>query len=88
MKSGFKMKGMDFGNSPTKVDLTKKTGLGPRAKKKKDDKGTLKLFLERRADAAGAPTASQMENKGDFNISNLHKDTNISLNKKKKLRAK
>ena len=31
MKSGFKMKGMDFGNSPTKVDLTKKTVLGPRA---------------------------------------------------------
>ena len=35
MKSGFKMKGMGFGNSPTKVDLTKKTGLGPRADKKR-----------------------------------------------------
>ena len=34
MKSGFKMKGMDFGNSPVKIDLTKKTGLGPRADKK------------------------------------------------------
>ena len=36
MRSGFKMKGMDFGNSPMKqkVDLTKKTGLGPRAGKK------------------------------------------------------
>jgi len=30
------MKGMDFGNSPVRkeVDLTKKTGLGPRADKK------------------------------------------------------
>jgi len=25
-----------------------------------------------------------MENKGDFNISNLHKDTKMSLSKKKK----
>ena len=30
--SGFKMKGFSgFGNSPMKVDLTKKTGEGPRA---------------------------------------------------------
>ena len=31
-----------------------------------------------------APTDVQMENKGDFNISNLHKDTKMSLSKKKK----
>ena len=31
-QSGFKMKGFSgFGNSPMKVDLTKKTGEGPRA---------------------------------------------------------
>ena len=29
------MKGMAFGNSPAKVDLTKKTGLGPRAEIKR-----------------------------------------------------
>ena len=36
MRSGFKMKGMGFGNSPVRkeVDFTKKTGLGPRADKK------------------------------------------------------
>ena len=28
-------------------------------------------------------TDADMENKGDFNISNLHKDTKISLDKKK-----
>ena len=39
MRSGFKMKGMDFGNSPVrnKVDLTKKTGKGPRAGVKKTE---------------------------------------------------
>tara|TARA_B100000900_G_scaffold225713_1_gene191572 strand:+ start:200 stop:523 length:324 start_codon:yes stop_codon:yes gene_type:complete len=37
--SGFKMKGFSgFGNSPAKVDLTKKKGLGPRAKKKDFDR--------------------------------------------------
>jgi len=37
-KAGFKMKGMNFGNSPAKqVDLTKKKGKGPRAKVKKTD---------------------------------------------------
>jgi len=30
------------------------------------------------------PTDVQMENKGDFNIPNLHKDTKMSLSKKKK----
>jgi len=57
--------------SSEKVDLTKKTGLGPRAevKKLKEDKG---------------PTEIEMQNTGDFNISNLHKDTKISLDKKKK----
>ena len=66
------------------TDYLTKTPVGPRAEKKKDDSGTLGLFLERRGDAMGAPTASQMENTGDFNISNLHKDTKISLDKKKK----
>ena len=37
--SGFKMKGFSgFGNSPMKVDLTKKKGLGPRATKKPFDR--------------------------------------------------
>ena len=75
---GFKM------NSPLKMDLTKKKGLGPRAKKKTNDKGTLKLFLEKRGDKKGALTPRQMQNTGDFNVSNLHKDTKISLDKKKK----
>tara|TARA_R110000824_G_scaffold62376_2_gene165287 strand:- start:1623 stop:1847 length:225 start_codon:yes stop_codon:yes gene_type:complete len=35
----FKMKGFSgFGNSPMKVDLTKKKGLGPRATKKPFDR--------------------------------------------------
>jgi|TARA_R100001510_G_C7625816_1_gene185697 hypothetical protein len=35
----FKMKGFSgFGNSPAKVDLTKKKGLGPRATKKPFDR--------------------------------------------------
>ena len=65
------------------MDYLTKTPAGPVAKKKTDDSGTLGLHLERRGDALGAPTAGQMENTGDFNISNLHKDTKISLNKKK-----
>ena len=69
--------------SEEKVDLTKKP-VGPVATKKTNDKGTLKLHLEKRGDAMGAPTAGQMENKGDFNISNLHKDTKANLSKPKK----
>jgi len=70
----YKMKGHTLPGinqrSSEKVDLTKKTGLGPRAevKKLKEDKG---------------PTEIEMQNTGDFNISNLHKDTKISLDKKK-----
>ena len=30
-----------------------------------------------------SPTEIEMQNKGDFNISNLHKDTKASLEKKK-----
>ena len=57
--------------SDEKVDLTKKTGLGPRAKIKnlEEDEGLTEI---------------EMQNTGDFNISNLHKDTEISLDKKKK----
>ena len=43
---------------------------------------TLEAHLDDRT--PNAPTDIQMENKGDFNISNLHKDTKMSLNKKKK----
>jgi len=66
------------------TDYLTKTPVGPVATKKTDDSGTLGLHLEERGDALGAPTAGQMENKGDFNISNLHTDTKISLDKKKK----
>mgnify|MGYP003126103683 CR=1 FL=1 len=60
-----------FGNSPAKQTtdyLTKKTGLGPRAEVKKFD-------------TDDEITDADMENKGDFNISNLHKDTNAKLAK-------
>ena len=65
------------------TDYLTKTPVGPVATKKTDDSGTLDYHLEKRGDALGAPTAGQMENKGDFNISNLHTDTKISLDKKK-----
>ena len=87
MKSGFKMKGMDFGNSPvTKkgVDLTKKPN--PKTKAAKvDHSKTLSTYLDSRGEIKGD---YEMENKGDFNISNLHKDTKISLDKKKKANNK
>ena len=66
------------------TDYLTKTPVGPVAEKKTNDKGTLKLHLEERADTKGAPTETEMENAGDFNISNLHKDTKSSLDKKKK----
>ena len=46
-----------------------------------DHSKTLSTHLDSRGPLDGD---YQMENKGDFNISNLHKDTEISLDKKKK----
>jgi len=46
-----------------------------------DHSKTLSTHLDDRGPIKGD---YQMENKGDFNISNLHKDTKISLDKKKK----
>jgi hypothetical protein len=46
-----------------------------------DHSKTLSTHLDSRGPIKGD---YQMENKGDFNISNLHKDTKISLDKKKK----
>ena len=66
------------------TDYLTKTPVGPRAKKKTNDKGTLKLFLEKRGDDKGALTETQMQNTGDFNISEIHTDTKMSLDKKKK----
>ena len=61
-----------FGNSPAKqkVDLTRTPNPTTKA-------------VHRKVDTANEMTDTDMENKGDFNISNLHKDTKISLNKKK-----
>ena len=39
--------------------------------------------VNRKFDTDDEMTDADMENKGDFNISNLHKDTKISLDKKK-----
>ena len=39
--------------------------------------------VHRKFDTDNEMTDADMENKGDFNISNLHKDTKISLDKKK-----
>ena len=39
--------------------------------------------INRKFDTDDEMTDAGMENKGDFNISNLHKDTKISLEKKK-----
>ena len=66
------------------TDYLTKTPVGPRAKKKTNDKGTLELFLEKRGDNKGALTETQMQNTGDFNISEIHTDTKMSLDKKKK----
>ena len=46
-----------------------------------DHSKTLSTHLDSRGSIKGD---YEMENKGDFNISNLHKDTKISLDKKKK----
>jgi len=74
-----------FGNSPAKElkDLR-----GTKEKGKKVDltvkpNPTTKA-VHRKVDTANEMTDADMENKGDFNISNLHKDTKISLDKKKK----
>jgi hypothetical protein len=70
---GYNMKGFSgFGNSPAKqkVDLTKKPNPTTKAVHRDPEEES--------------PTEIEMQNKGDFNISNLHKDTKISLDKKKK----
>ena len=83
-----------FGNSPAKelkdlrgtkekgkkVDLTVKPNESTKAVEYDPKKGLAEHLDARTPDA---PTDIQMENKGDFNKSNLHKDTKISLNKKK-----
>jgi hypothetical protein len=46
-----------------------------------DHSKTLSTHLDSRGPIQGD---YEMENKGDFNISNLHKDTEMSLSKKKK----
>jgi hypothetical protein len=72
MATPFKMKGMDFGNSPVRkeVDLTKTPN------------PTTKAIPN--SNVPDDWSDDEFENKGDFNISNLHKDTKISLDKKKK----
>ena len=55
---------------PFKTDLTKKPNPTTKA-------------VHRKFDTDDEMTDADMENKGDFNISNLHKDTKISLDKKK-----
>ena len=52
---------------------------------KVDHSKTLSTHLDSRGSIKGD---HEMENKGDFNISNLHKDTKISLDKKKKTNKK
>ena len=64
----------------TSMDYLTKTP-NPTAKAEKvDHSKTLSTHLDSRGPIKGD---YQMENKGDFNISNLHKDTKISLDKKK-----
>jgi len=71
--------GFPFKSSPAKVDLTKTPNPTTKAEKV-DHSKTLSTHLDSRGPIKGD---YQMENKGDFNISNLHKDTKISLDKKK-----
>ena len=79
--------GFPFKASPTKQKenttphfLEKKPNPTVKAQKV-DHSKTLSTHLDSRGPIKGD---YEMENKGDFNISNLHKDTEISLNKKKK----
>tara|TARA_R110000737_G_scaffold277360_1_gene284084 strand:+ start:260 stop:544 length:285 start_codon:yes stop_codon:yes gene_type:complete len=64
----YKQKPMTFGEG---TDLTKTPNPTTKA-------------VHRKFDTDDEMTDADMENKGDFNISNLHKDTKISLDKKKK----
>jgi len=89
------MKGFSgFGNSPAKQKVDPdapgtpgKPGYEPEVKSMdyltKTPNPTTKA-VHRKVDTANEMTDADMENKGDFNISNLHKDTKISLDKKKK----
>lgn len=71
------------GGFPFKVDephfLEKKVNPTTKAVEV-DHSKTLSTHLDNRGPIKGD---HEMENKGDFNISNLHKDTKISLDKKK-----
>tara|TARA_R110000824_G_scaffold141645_1_gene308390 strand:- start:351 stop:614 length:264 start_codon:yes stop_codon:yes gene_type:complete len=63
----YKQKPMTFGEG---TDLTKTPNPTTKA-------------VHRKFDTDDEMTDADMENKGDFNVSNLHKDTKISLDKKK-----
>jgi len=71
--------GFPFKASPAKIDLTRKQNPTTKAVPV-DHSKTLSTHLDNRGPIKGD---HQMENKGDFNISNLHKDTKMSLEKKK-----
>jgi len=70
MKTPFKMKGFGGFKSKDKNMLVKKPNTTTKA-------------VNRKFNTSDEFTSADMENKGDFNISNLHKDTKISLDKKK-----
>jgi len=95
---GYKMNGFSgFGNSPakqkTKIDpdapgTPGKPGYEPEVKSMdyltKTPNPTTKAIRSTSKDHLEDWSDDEFENKGDFNISNLHKDTKISLDKKKK----
>ena len=70
--------GFPFKSSPAKIDLTKKTNPTTKAVPV-DHSKTLSTHLDNRGPIKGD---HEMENKGDFNISNLHKDTKSNLKNK------
>ena len=69
----------------TSMDYLTKTPNATTKAVKVDHSKTLSTHLDSRGSIKGD---HEMENKGDFNISNLHKDTKISLDKKKKTNKK
>ena len=76
-KGGFPFKSTPAKQTKTPNPTTKAVGV--------DHSKTLSTHLDSRGPIKGD---YQMENKGDFNISNLHKDTKISLDKKKMNKGK
>ena len=99
MRSGFKMKGYSYpGKKPVKQKVDPDApgtpgtpGYEPGVKSMdyltKTPNPKTKA-VRRKFDTDDEMTDADMENKGDFNISNLHKDTKISLDKKKKANNK